>query len=422
MQRTVLVTGAGGFIGSAVVAALRDAGWHVRAMTRRDAPVGDGVEIVRTDLRDADGLRDAVTGVNAVVHLAALKSDERESEAVNVGGTGALIDVCHETGVRRIINISTQSAKLARRGPYGETKRKADELLMASGLDVTTLRCSLVYGDATSGVFGALVRFTKLPVVPVLGNGRPHFRPIHRDDLAQGVIGLLTNDASIGKTYDAGGRDAVTLRELTERLIAVQGLRKPIIHLPAPLLLIAAHILKVLPSPPLTVSNVLGGMEDLTMDIEPFLRDSGIAPRSFESGLREAFACDPADREAETLLRHMLPGWQPDAATIARYRAALHRHGISDAPGHPASGLKLRALDITLRRTNPGCALRRKLTVAAAIAECHPASADAFLPRNRSLPAFLWACFLVGVSAGLETIFSLPYLLIPALRAPYVRD
>src|SRR6266850_86134 len=185
---TVLVTGAGGFIGRNVVARLLQRVCRVKAMVRRpeaseEFPKSDRLEVVQADMRNAEALCRTVCDTNAVVHLAAAKADENDSEEINVGGARHLIAACRAAGCARVVNISTQSAKIPRKGRYARTKSEADEVFHSSGLAVTTLLPSIVYGDETSGVFGAVLGFVqKLPVVPVLGDGRWISAPIYVGD------------------------------------------------------------------------------------------------------------------------------------------------------------------------------------------------------------------------------------------------
>ena len=127
------------------------------------------LELVHADMRDEGSLRQAVARVAVVVHLAAAKSDESESEDVNVRGAERPLRCVRAVGCDRIINISTQSAEIAQKGNYARTKSAAEKIFHNSGLQVTTLRLSVVYGEQESGVFGTVLKFVRrLPVVPVL--------------------------------------------------------------------------------------------------------------------------------------------------------------------------------------------------------------------------------------------------------------
>ena len=429
MEDSVFVTGATGFIGQAVVRALLEQGHSVRALVRTNSrwPFPAHSRLTKTigDVCDRESLSQALKGCMAVVHLAAAKNDERESEEINVGGAKNLIETCRREGIGCIINVSTQSAKLRRKGIYGRTKDEADRLLHTSGIPVTTLRCSLVYADLVSGVFGSIVRFTRLPIIPVIGSGTPRFHPIHRDDLAMIIKRALTLDGTRGKIYDIGGIDAVTFNELVAKILQFQNRQRLVVHLPLWLASILAHIFAILPHPPITVSNVLGAAEDMPMDIAPMLQDFGVTPRSLTDGLSQLFEIERKSvvaREAVTLLTYVASASgiqsEPSEVQIERYMHALERHRISRnptldvfVPDHP---LLLGIVDAASHMIAPDGILRRKLLIAAAIIECDPSSAEVLLPQNLSRASLVWKCTYLCMRIALKWLLALPLFLFPA--------
>jgi predicted dehydrogenase/nucleoside-diphosphate-sugar epimerase len=289
----VLVTGAAGFIGRDLVAHLMERGYRVRALVRphgaRDLHPSARLAVVEADLRDLDALSAALAGARAVCHLAGLKSDEVESAAVNVGGAANLVAACRARGVRRVVNVSTQSVKLRRRGIYGETKLEAERLLHASGLDVTSLRPSVVYGADRTGVFARMRDFMlRLPVLPVIGDGRWRSRPIHVRDVSRAVVACLETEAAVGQVYDLGGPDEVTMDEFLDAVGRTLGMRRPKVHVPAAVGLAAARALaRVLPRAPVTVSNVLGSTQDTACDPWPANAALGLQPLALGEGLEQ---------------------------------------------------------------------------------------------------------------------------------------
>jgi predicted dehydrogenase/nucleoside-diphosphate-sugar epimerase len=290
-RERVLVTGAAGFIGRDLVAHLLATGHRVRAFVRparlEELPVAERLAVVPGDIRDLDSLVAALDGVRVVAHLAARKSDEPDSGLVNVGGAERLVEACRRRGVRRIVNVSTQSVKLGRRGVYGTTKAEAERVLHASGLDVTTLRPSVVYGPDVTGVFARIRHYvTGLPVVPVIGDGRWRFRPIHVRDVSEAVVACIRHDRSIGKIYDLGGPDEVSLDEFIDAVADLIGLRRRKLHVPAAVGLAAARVLRRLhAAPPVTVSNVLGSTQNTHCDPEPACAELGVRPVGLAAGL-----------------------------------------------------------------------------------------------------------------------------------------
>lgn len=421
----VLVTGASGFIGKVVVAALADGGWRVRALTREPArwPLAPraAVEVVRGDLRDADSLQRAVRGATAVVHLAAATADEPDSADVNVAGAERLAAACRAAGCTRLVAVGTQSAKIARQGRYARTKAAADAVLRGSGLRVTTLLPSVVYGEELRGVFGTVARFVgRLPVVPILGDGRWRSAPVYVGDVAQAIAACLATDATIGRSYDVAGPDLVSFDELVERIAAGLGVRARKLHVPLGLSLLAARAAgAVLAHPPITVSNVLGSNQDAPIDLAPARRDFGFEPLALAAGLARVFGqATPLAAECRLFTRYLL-GAEPRVGLVERY-AAAHRHLLPDAGEPPCRELgfvrrhprSLPFLDAALGLGRTQSLLRRKIYLMAAILETSPDHAGFFLepPATpaRALATLAWC----GLATAARLAIGLPLLLL----------
>jgi NADH dehydrogenase len=293
----VLVTGASGFIGTALVPRLLAAGHVPRLLVRQPpaTPPAAPVEVVRGDLADPESLGAATAGQDAVVHLGAATSGGRMDPAVayrvNVGGATALVDACRRSGCRRIVVMSTQHVHLPRPGLYGETKRMADDVFTASGLDVTILRPSLVYGPGARGVFVKLAGLVRqLPVIPVIGPGLWHLRPVYMDDLLAVVVETLGRPDVAGRTYDVGGPDFVTYNEFVAAICAAIGKPFRRVHLPLKLSwLLAAILERVLPNPPLTTENVRGATLEAPCDLRALLHDFRLRLTPLDEGLARTF-------------------------------------------------------------------------------------------------------------------------------------
>jgi NADH dehydrogenase len=289
-----LVTGATGFIGRRLAVFLADrytVRCLVRDVARAKTLLPAGAELIQGDMTDAVSVKAGVAGMEAVVHLAALKSDERDIAAVNVGGARNLVEACRAAGVRRVINVGSQAARMARRGDYGETKAQSDAILNASGLAVTTLLPSVVYGPRDPGVFGKLARVTRsAPVVPVIGDGTARYQPVHVDDVCAVIEGCLREPKTAGKTYSVGGPEAITLEGLIDLVGAEQG-KKPLkIHVPGWAALAVARALALaFDSPPLSRSNVLGALQSVPdADYAAIFAELGLTPRPLAEGVKES--------------------------------------------------------------------------------------------------------------------------------------
>ena len=293
----MLITGASGFIGTALLPKLAAAGHRLRILCRRPLIVGPpGVEVVLGDLADDRSVAAAVDGAEAVVHLGAATSagriDPTLAYRVNVGGASTLIAACRRSNCRRVIVLSTQHVHLPRPGVYGRTKRIADALFLGSDLETTILRPSLVYGRGSRGVFTKLAGLVRrLPIIPVVGPGRWHLRPLSLDDLPSLISETLARPETAGHTYDVGGPDRVTYDGFLLAICSALGRRCRRVHLPIAASFVLAWLLeRVLANPPLTIENVHGALLEAPCDLSALLHDFRPLLTPLADGLRRTLA------------------------------------------------------------------------------------------------------------------------------------
>lgn len=198
-MKILAITGATGFVGSAVLAAALDTGHQVRALTRRPQTALEGVTWAAGDLADTAALAALVAGADTVVHVAGLTnaSDPAAFEAANVTGTANVIAAMKAAGagagIRRLVLVSSLAARMPRLSAYGASKARAETLVEASGLDWTIVRPPAVYGPRDIDMLD-LFRAAKWGVVPLPPGGATSI--IHADDLAALLVGLAASNAA----------------------------------------------------------------------------------------------------------------------------------------------------------------------------------------------------------------------------------
>lgn len=300
MSMRILVTGANGFIGSAVCGAALQAGHEVHGTVRASSTLDlldDRVVRHTADLADEGSVKAAVATARpaAVVHCAAIaplgRPDRERSEQVNVRGTAFVVAAAKECGCRRFIHVSSMSAQPDNQAVYGSTKRRSEEPVRESGLDWTILRPSLVYGNDPRSVFGKMVSvLRKAPFIPVIGAGREPVRPVHVDDVASAVIAVLAEPKTYSKTYCLGGKDAMDVNTMLRTTAEALGKRPLLVHVPLGVAKVLASVLAmVLANPPVTRDNIEGVEKAAACEIDDAVRDFGYAPRSYAEGLAQ---CD----------------------------------------------------------------------------------------------------------------------------------
>lgn len=262
-SRVVLVTGATGLVGSHACRELARRGWTIRAIVRSPSKAelrlaGIPLQTVLGDLRSSDTARAAVRGVDAIVHLAAIAIERRDEsyEDVNTGGTIALVEAARAEGVRRFVHMSQNGASSASPYRFLRSKGAAQDAVMASDLEWTVLRPSVIFGpeDEFVTVLARLVRLSPV-VYPLPGGGTARFQPVSVDDVARVIALALDRPDSVRQTYPMGGPAALTLRQMIERVLLAMHTQRVLIPVPVFVLRpVIAAAQRVLPRPPVTTS------------------------------------------------------------------------------------------------------------------------------------------------------------------------
>jgi len=240
----VLVAGGTGFVGSYLCRTLSERGHDVTAASRSpgDADLPTDVATVRLDVTDATVVDEVVPGHDVVVNLVALsplfKPDggDRMHDVIHRGGTENLVDAAETADVDRFVQLSALGADPDGDTAYVRAKGAAEELVRASSVPGVIYRPSVVFGDG-----GEFVGFTKklkgwfapgLPVYPLPGGGDTRFQPIWIEDLAPMVADGVESTDHEGETYELGGEEVLTLREVTEQVYDAEGRSVGIVPLP----------------------------------------------------------------------------------------------------------------------------------------------------------------------------------------------
>jgi len=192
---TIALTGGTGFVGQAVVEQACRRGISLRALARREQAPCEGVEWTQGDLADSAALARLVAGAEAVLHIAGVVNtpDPMGFHLGNVTGTEALIEAVQAAGVTRFVFVSSLAAREPGLSKYGQSKRHAEEVVQASGLDWTIVRPPAIYGPRDREIL-ELFKAARWGVVPMPPPGRASI--VHVDDLARLLLELVPSRES----------------------------------------------------------------------------------------------------------------------------------------------------------------------------------------------------------------------------------
>jgi nucleoside-diphosphate-sugar epimerase len=308
MGNKVLVTGATGFTGGALARRLATHNAPVRALVRnrcRAATLADmGIEIAQGQLCDPASLRQAMSGIDVVYHIAALYRQQgvepqafREANSI---GVKHLLDAAVDAKVSRFVHCSTvgvhghierppaaEDAPFAPGDLYQETKLEGERIAaryMAEGrLPVTIFRPAGIYGPGDLR-FLKLFRLIKRGRFPMIGDGQTLYHSVYIDDLVDGIVRCGTADRAIGETFILAGPEYTTLNEMVALVAKAVGRPPPRLRIPvAPVRAIAAACeILCRPfglEPPLHRRRVGFFTKNRAFDISKARRQLGYAPK-----------------------------------------------------------------------------------------------------------------------------------------------
>jgi NADH dehydrogenase len=237
----LLLTGATGSIGSRLLPLLLERGEDVRCLVREPRRLGArrvDVQIALGDLGEMSDpylVRQALRGVDTVVHLAATIRDQppRRIEELNGLATVRLLRAAERSGVRRFVFFSALNASASQRTRFFRAKWLAERAVVESPLETTVFAPSIVY-DHSDPWITLLRRFSFLPVLPVSGEGQARFQPIWAQDVARCVANALGREPR--ERYELAGPEVLTYDDMSDLVSRVAGRPRPLVHVPLPVI------------------------------------------------------------------------------------------------------------------------------------------------------------------------------------------
>jgi uncharacterized protein YbjT (DUF2867 family) len=272
----ILLTGATGTIGSALLRRLTGTGEPVRCLVRDPRRLGDHrvrVQIAMGDLTDPPSFRHALRGVNTVVHLAAAIRDEPHAsiEELNAVATLRLVRAAERAGARRFVFFSAMGARHHSRTRFFRAKALARQAVEGSSLETTVFSPSIVYtpGDPWLTL---LERFSYLPAIPVSGSGQARYQPIWAEDVADCVVAALMASGPRRRAFELAGPETLSYDDIVRVAMRPTGRRRRLVHVPLPLVRASLRALRKLVGP-----KVFATWEEAELMEEPMTTSRGTA-------------------------------------------------------------------------------------------------------------------------------------------------
>jgi len=292
----VTVFGGSGLIGRHTVRALARAGYRVRVAVRAPnlamylLPAGNvgQIQIVKCNVRNAEQVAAALHGADAAINLVGVlySRGSQSFQALHADAPATIAKAAKDAGVETLVHISTMGISTESESIYSRSKAQGDEAVRAEFPQATLVKPSIIFGpeDNFFNKFANLARF--LPALPLIGGGYTKFQPVFVGDVAAAIVKCVSDPATRGKTYELGGPNVYSFKEMLEIILRVTDRKRFLIPIPFWLATIQAFFLQFLPEPLLTPDQVrfLKTGNVVSPDALTF-KDLGIAPDSLEAVL-----------------------------------------------------------------------------------------------------------------------------------------
>ena len=258
LDTLVTVFGGSGFLGRAVVRALAKRDYRIRVAVRRPElaghlqPLGKVGQIhaVQANLRYPASVESAMRDSQVVINLAGILTEggAQTFDAVQNAGAGAIAGAANAAGAR-MVHVSAIGADENSLSRYGQSKAAGEKAVLAAVPSATIMRPSLMFGpeDQFTNRFAGLA--TVSPVMPLIGGGVTRLQPVYVGDVATAVADAVDGKAKPGATYELGGPEVLTMREVMEIILATVERQRMLVSLPFGLAKLQAMFLQFAPGP-----------------------------------------------------------------------------------------------------------------------------------------------------------------------------
>jgi uncharacterized protein YbjT (DUF2867 family) len=291
----VFVTGGTGFVGKHIIRALLAHGFLVRCLVRpgseHDLKGFESIDRVPGDVLQPEQLAPSVEGCVAIVHLVGIIRERRGRgvtfERLHTQATRNMLTVARAAGIKRYLQMSALGTRPDARARYHRTKWEAEEAVRASDLDWSIFRPSIIFGRGDEFVSVLARALKRLPVMPVLGDGRYRLQPIPAEQVAEGFARALSTPESARQTYEVAGPTAYAFVDLLDEIARALGRTAPRkVHLPLAPVRAMTQALGWLPFYPVSSDQLMMLEEGSVGDPSRFFADLGIQPEPLAVGLR----------------------------------------------------------------------------------------------------------------------------------------
>ena len=247
---TILVAGGTGFIGSNIVKELVKRNHKVKALVHTGANLSRlknlNLEYANGDITDINSLDKPFTDVKIVYNVVGIIQETKRAnfDSIHVLGTKNLVEMSNKVGVEYFVHISSLGTRPNAVSRYHQSKWKAEQSVVSSGIPYTIFRPSVVFGpdDEFINMLARMIQY--MPITPLIDSGGAKMQPVYVGDLAKCVVDCLNNPQAKNKIFEIGGPERFTMEEIVNLIKEHRGFKRLKLKIPYKLMYAVSKILE----------------------------------------------------------------------------------------------------------------------------------------------------------------------------------
>ena len=259
-MNTVTIFGGSGFVGRYIVQKFANKGYLIRVAVRNPLaahylkPLGEVGQIIpiQASVLSSKEVERAILGADIVINLVGIlyEKSSQTFEKIHVEGAKTVAENVKKLGLSTLLHMSALGANKDSLSRYASSKARGEEAVLKAFPTATLFRPSVIFGpeDAFFNRFAEMARIS--PFLPIIGAGKTRFQPIYVGDVAECFLKAAFKKEAKGKTYELGGPEVYSFKQLMEYLLKTIHRRRLLLPLPFPLAKAMATFAQFLPTPP----------------------------------------------------------------------------------------------------------------------------------------------------------------------------
>ncbi len=288
---TVVIFGASGFVGRYIVAILAKEYWKIKVFVRKPdqakhltliGKLGQ-VTIYQGNISNKNSVDKIIYGANKVINLVGIleENNKQNFSSVHIGGSTNIAESCLKHKINSLIHISALGIYDGMHSKYAKSKLEAEQNIKKIFQKTIILRPSVIFGpeDNFTNKFARMASIS--PFIPLINNGLTKFQPVYVKDVAKAVSAVINNNFHLGKTYNLGGPEIISFKEIIDFVLLKIRKKRIYFSLSFPMAKLIGIIFSIVPVAPITLDQVrLLEKDNIVPEKEKGFKELGIKPSS----------------------------------------------------------------------------------------------------------------------------------------------